>query len=44
MAGVGTLFLLPGGIITVPLAAKIGKALGVDIFPTATEAPDEVSK
>ncbi len=37
MAGIGTLFLLPGGVITVPLAAKIGKALGVDIFPSADE-------
>lgn len=37
MAGLGTLFLLPGGMITVPLAAKIGKAIGVDIFPSSDE-------
>ena len=37
MAGLGTLFLLPGGMITVPLAAKIGKAIGVDIFPSSED-------
>ena len=40
MVGVSALFLLPGGVVTVPLAAKIGKAIGVDIFPAA-EAGDE---
>jgi len=33
LAGMGTLFMLPGGTITVPLAAKIGQALGVNVFP-----------
>ncbi len=37
MAGLGTLFLLPGGMVTIPLAAKIGKAMGVDIFPSGDE-------
>ena len=37
LAGMGTLFMLPGGTITVPLAAKIGQALGVDVFPAAFE-------
>ncbi len=37
LAGIGTLFMLPGGSITVPLAAKIGQALGVDVFPAAVE-------
>ena len=37
LAGMGTLFMLPGGTITVPLAAKIGQALGVDVFPAAIE-------
>ena len=37
LAGMGTLFMLPGGTITVPLAAKIGQALGVDVFPAAID-------
>ena len=37
LAGMGTLFMLPGGTITVPLAAKIGQALGVDVFPAPIE-------
>jgi CRP-like cAMP-binding protein len=38
MAGVGTLLILPGAPITIPLVAKLGKALGVDIFPSDVEA------
>jgi CRP-like cAMP-binding protein len=38
IAGIGTLLILPGAPITIPLVAKVGKAVGVDIFPTAVEA------
>ena len=38
MAGIGTLLILPGAPITIPLVAKLGKALGVDIFPSDGEA------
>jgi len=38
MAGVGTLLVLPGAPLTIPLVAKLGKALGVDIFPSDVEA------
>jgi len=38
MAGVGTLLILPGAPLTIPLVAKLGKALGVDIFPSDVEA------
>jgi CRP-like cAMP-binding protein len=34
IAGIGTLLVLPGAPITIPLAAKLGKAVGVDIFPS----------
>ncbi len=37
MAGIGTLLILPGSPLTIPLVAKIGKALGVDIFPAEEE-------
>lgn len=37
MAGVGTLLVLPGAPLTIPLVAKLGKALGVDIFPSDVE-------
>ena len=37
LARMGTLFMLPGGTITVPLAAKIGRALGVEVFPAPVE-------
>lgn len=38
LAGVGTLLVLPGAPITIPLVAKLGKALGVDIFPSDVES------
>jgi CRP-like cAMP-binding protein len=38
MAGIGTLLVLPGAPLTIPLVAKLGKALGVDIFPSNVEA------
>src|SRR5712691_4656180 len=38
MAGVGTLLILPGAPLTIPLVVKLGKALGVDIFPSDVEA------
>jgi CRP-like cAMP-binding protein len=37
IAGLGTLLVLPGAVLSIPLAAKIGKALGVDIFPKNDE-------
>jgi CRP-like cAMP-binding protein len=38
IAGIGTLLVLPGAPVTIPLVAKLGKALGVDIFPSDVEA------
>jgi CRP-like cAMP-binding protein len=38
IAGLGTLLVLPGAPITIPLAVKLGKALGVNILPTEVEA------
>jgi hypothetical protein len=38
IAGIGTLLILPGAPVTIPLVAKLGKALGVDIFPSDVEA------
>jgi hypothetical protein len=38
IAGIGTLLILPGAPITIPLVAKVGKALGVDIFPSDVDA------
>lgn len=38
IAGIGTLIVLPGSPLTIPLAVKIGKALGIDILPN-TGAP-----
>jgi CRP-like cAMP-binding protein len=38
IAGIGTLLILPGAPVTIPLAAKLGKAVGVDIFPSEVEA------
>ncbi len=38
IAGIGTLLVLPGAPLTIPLVAKLGKALGVDIFPSDVEA------
>jgi len=38
IAGLGTLLVLPGAPITIPLAVKLGKALGVDILPSDVEA------
>jgi hypothetical protein len=37
IAGIGTLLVLPGAPITIPLAVKVGKALGVDILPSEVE-------
>ena len=37
IAGLGTLLILPGAPVTIPLVAKLGKALGVDIFPKDVE-------
>ena len=37
IAGIGTLLILPGAPVTIPLVAKVGKALGVDIFPSDVE-------
>jgi len=37
IAGIGTLLILPGAPITIPLVAKLGKAVGVDIFPSSVE-------
>lgn len=42
MAGLGTLFLLPGAVITLPLAVKVGKALGIDILPSSTDSDKDV--
>ena len=33
MAGVGTLILLPGSVLAIPVAAKLGTILGINIFP-----------
>ncbi len=41
IAGLGTLLVLPGAVLSIPLAAKIGKALGVDIFPSGDEGAAE---
>ena len=38
IAGIGTLLVLPGAPLTIPLVAKLGKVLGVDIFPSDVEA------
>lgn len=38
IAGLGTLLVLPGAPITIPLAVKLGKALGVNILPSEDEA------
>jgi CRP-like cAMP-binding protein len=38
IAGIGTLLVLPGAPITIPLAVKLGKAVGVDIFPSSVDA------
>jgi len=37
-SGIGTLLILPGAPLTIPLVAKLGKALGVDVFPSEVEA------
>ncbi|HZF18497.1 MAG TPA: cyclic nucleotide-binding domain-containing protein [Burkholderiales bacterium] len=37
IAGLGTLLVLPGAPITIPLAVKLGKALGVNILPSEVE-------
>jgi CRP-like cAMP-binding protein len=33
IAGLGALLVLPGGVLTVPLIVKMGKAVGVDLMP-----------
>jgi len=38
IAGLGTLLILPGAPITIPLAVKLGKALGVNILPSDADA------
>lgn len=35
LAGLGTLMVLPGAVLTIPIAVKLGKAVGVDILPSA---------
>ena len=40
MAGLSTLFILPGAPLSIPLAVKIGKALGVDILPGVSDAEE----
>ena len=37
LAGLGALLVLPGAPISIPLASKMGKALGIDIFPAADD-------
>ncbi len=37
LAGLGTLLVLPGAPLSIPLASQMGKALGIDIFPAAEE-------
>lgn len=37
LAGLGTLLVLPGAPLSIPLASKMGKAMGIDIFPTADD-------
>ena len=37
LASIGTLLILPGAPVTIPLVAKLGKAVGVDIFPSSVE-------
>jgi hypothetical protein len=44
MAGLGTLFLLPGGLITIPLMIKIGRSMGIEILPGTKDDPDEIKK
>jgi CRP-like cAMP-binding protein len=41
MAGIGTLLLLPGAPLTIPLAVKIGKAMGVEILPGEEAEPQQ---
>lgn len=43
IAGIGTLIVLPGALLSIPLAAKIGKALGIDIFPSADDQAKQIS-
>jgi CRP-like cAMP-binding protein len=42
MAGIGTLLVLPGAPLTIPLAVKIGKAMGVDILPGSGRAEESI--
>lgn len=37
LAGLGTLLVLPGAPLSIPLATKMGKALGIDIFPATDD-------
>jgi CRP-like cAMP-binding protein len=43
MAGIGTLLVLPGSPLTIPLAVKIGRAMGVDILPGSGRAEESMS-
>jgi CRP-like cAMP-binding protein len=43
IAGIGTLLILPGAPLTIPLVAKLGKVLGVDVFPSDVE-PSEADQ
>jgi CRP-like cAMP-binding protein len=38
IAGIGTLLILPGAPVTIPLAVKLGKVVGVDILPSRVDA------
>ncbi len=39
LAGLGALLVLPGAPLSIPLASKMGKAMGIDIFPTSDDEP-----
>lgn len=41
IAGLGTLLVLPGAVLSIPLVAKLGKAFGIDIFPSGPNGNDE---
>ncbi len=41
IAGLGTLFILPGGALTVPLMVKLGKVVGIDILPSGGDDEDD---
>lgn len=39
--GLGTLFILPGGVVTLPLTIAAAKKMGVNILPDSFKAPVE---